>query len=115
MNRAPSDYTTAGTLMLIAGALNALSAFGWATSMVISFLFICLAPFYLLPLTVAIFEIICGVAASGGRPSPRIKLVSILGLVASLLMLNPVTIVLEIVALIHLSRPEVGDWLRVNA
>ena len=115
MNRAPSDYTTAGTLMLIAGALNAFAALGWAAGMVFSFLFICLAPFYLLPFAVAICEIVCGVAASGGRPSSRIKLVSILGLVASLLMLNPVTIVLEIVALIHLSRDEVGAWLRVNA
>ena len=115
MDKAPTEYTTAGTLMLIAGCLNVMASFIWAGKMVFSLLFICFAPLYVIPLAIAIAEIVCGTTASGGRPSPRIKLVSIFGLIASVLMLNPITVVLEIVALVHLSRSEVGPWMLEGA
>ena len=57
-------------------------------------------------------EIIMGAGAMSGQPKPQIKTVSILGLVAAVLCGNVVGIVLEILALVNLSKPEVDSWLQ---
>jgi len=104
----PADYKTSGTFMLIAGILTLLASLGW----ILGLIWICVGVFWILPLVAAIFEIIMGAGAMSGQPKPQIKTVSILGLVAAVLCGNVVGIVLEILALVNLSKPEVDSWLQ---
>jgi len=97
-------------MMLAAGIMNLLSAVGWGLGMIFTLFFACLSVFYIIPFVIAIFEIICGSTAAAERPSSNIKLVAILGLISAGLMGNVVSIILEILVLVNLSRPEVEDF-----
>ena len=51
----------------------------------------------------------------GGKRSQNVKTVAILGLIAGVLNANPISIVLEIIALVFIGNAEVIDWLAGDA
>ena len=104
---APADYKTSGTFMLISGIITVMSSLVWTLSLI----WVCVGVFWVFPLVVGIFEIVVGAGAMQGQPKPNAKTVSILGLVGAVLCGNVVGIVLEILALVNLGKPEVAGWL----
>ncbi len=88
--------TTAGTLMVVSGAFNLLWSGGvWS---------LCLGPLAVVPVIAGIAEMVVGSAILGRNPHERVRLVSILGMVAGLLAINPVSVGLEIASLVSQSR-----------
>ena len=107
---APSEYTTAGIFMIISAAFTLLWSLLGVLGLVLSLAGICCAPYYLLPIGLAIYEMISGIAAQSGRPQPSVKLGAIAGLVGAVLCCNIIGIVLEILALVFLSKPEASEF-----
>jgi len=103
----PSDYKTAGVLMLISGIANVLASLTW----VFILIWICIGVFWLATLGAAIFEIVVAASVMQGRIHAQAKTASILGLVAAFLSANIISIVLEIIALVMLSKPEVSHYM----
>jgi hypothetical protein len=103
----PSDYKTAGVLMLVAGILNLLTAIG----LILSLIMICVGVFWVIPLVFAIFEIITGIAALQGQPKANARTISILGMVAAVCCFQVIGLVLEIIAFVNLGKPEVREYI----
>jgi len=108
---APQDYKTAGIFMLISGILTTLASLGF----ILSLIWLCVGVFWILTLVVGILEIAIGAAVMGGTAKPNAKTISILGLVAALLCGNIVGLVLEILAMVNLGKPEVENYLTLAA
>ncbi len=108
---APQDYKTAGIFMLISGIMTTLASIGFFLSL----LLFCVGVFWILPLVVGILEIVIGAAVMGGTPKANAKTISILGIVAALLCGNLIGLVLEILAMVHLGKPEVENYLTLQA
>jgi len=111
---APQPYKTAGIFMLVSGILTCLLSLviimAWIFSLVLFFL----ACFWLLTLVVGIFEIIIGVALMQGSYKPNAKTIMILGIVASFFCGDMIGVVMEIMALLQLSQPEVQEWMTLQ-
>jgi len=88
--------TTAGTLMVISGSANLLSAAAIS--------FTCLGPLAVVPALAGIAELVVGLAIMGRHPNSRVQLVSVLGLLAGFFTANPVSMGLEIASLITQAR-----------
>lgn len=89
--------TTAGTLMVVSGGANLL----WATAMA----FVpCIGTIAVLPAVAGVLELIVGTTILGRHPSNRVQLVSVLGLLSGILTVNPVSVGLEIAALVTQSN-----------
>jgi len=88
--------TTAGTLMVVSGGSNLL----WAGLMSLT----CLGPFAILPALAGIAELVVGLTIIGRHPHSRVQLVSLLGLLSGMLTANPVSLGLEIAALVTQAR-----------
>jgi hypothetical protein len=108
---APGEYKTAGILMVIAAGLTLLWSLLGIAGLVLSLAGMCCAPYYLLPIGLGIYELVGGVSAASGRPNSSVKLSAIAGLIAAVLCCNFIGIVLEILALVFLSRPEIADFI----
>jgi len=109
---APSEYTTAGIMMIISAALTLIWSLIAVGGLVVSLAGICCAPYYLVPIGLAIFEMIGGIAAQSGKPQENVKFSAIAGLVGAVLCCNVIGIVLEILALVFLSNPSVSEFLQ---
>lgn len=103
---APPEYKTAGTLMLISGVLNILASAAW----ILFLIWFCVGAFWFIPLGVAIAELVVGIGVASGNPNRGAKVTSIIGIVNSLLCMNIVSLVLQIIAFTKLSTFEVQDW-----
>ncbi len=104
---APPDYKTAGTLMMVSGIINLLTAGVWTLALI----WLCVGILWVVPLGVAFGEFVVGVAVMNGTPHSQAKTASVLGLIAGVLNMNVFSIVLEIIALVKLGKPEVTAYL----
>jgi len=103
MGKAPSDYTNAGLFMLIGAVFTAMASCLW----IVYFIWVCVGVFWFLTLGVAIWAFIDGIRMSSGTPVAHAKMTVICALVAAVLCCNVIGIVMQIMALTSLLRPEV--------
>ena len=110
---APNDYKMAGMFMIIAGAVNIVGSLLGAFVLFCGTygLGFCCALFAIFPLIAGVFELINGIKANKGEPVPNIKTFSILGLVVGCLFFNIIVIIMEILALVNLSKDDVKEFL----
>jgi len=107
---APQEYKTSGIFMLISGIMTVMVSLG----LVFGLIWICVGVFWVLTLAAGIFEIVIGVGVMNGQPKANAKTVSIIGIVAALLCGNIVGMVMEIMAVVNLGKPEVANWLAMQ-
>ncbi|MBN1334468.1 MAG: hypothetical protein JXB39_00750 [Deltaproteobacteria bacterium] len=105
--QAPSDYKTSGLFMILSGALTILASLGWIGGLI----WVCVGALWVFPLAMGIFEVVTGLAVYKGQYKANAKTVSILGIVAALLCGNVIGIVLEILSVVQLGKPEVAAWM----
>ena len=105
MSDAPAAYKSAGIFMLISGIFTVLASLAVLASS------LCMYCMGFLTLAAGIAEIVVGVAVMNGERRPDAKLIGILGLVSSLMICDIVGVVLEILAIVNLGKPEVDAWL----
>ena len=103
----PSEYTTSGVLLLVAGVLNVTLAL----MLVVWMMLVCLGPLCLVPLAIGGVEIATGVSMLNGRRRQNALLVAILGMMASMLCCNPVSFACEAVVVGLMLSPKVTAWL----
>jgi hypothetical protein len=70
--------------------------------------------FWFLTLGAAVFEIVVGAAAMSGTRKAGARSAAILGLIGAVLCGNLAGLVLEIIALVNLGKPEVENWLAAS-
>ncbi|MGF1468622.1 MAG: hypothetical protein ACFCGT_21060 [Sandaracinaceae bacterium] len=107
----PDAYKTAGVLMMISGILNFMVAGTIVLALLLTLLFACISPIWMAALGVAVFEVVVGIQAMQGNRSSNAKVAAILGLVAGVMCSNVFSVVLEIAALVMLSKPEVQRFI----
>lgn len=107
MIEAPQDYKTAGIFMLVSGVMNGMMSFIFF----VSFIWVCIGVFWLIPMIIGILEVVIGIGVLQGQPKPTAKTVSILGIVAGVFSMNVVGIIMEILGLVYLEKPEVKGFL----
>lgn len=128
----PSNYKTAGILMLVAGILNILGSIGLS---LILFVYIsmfavmtmgigilcyacCLWP--IVPLGFGIFEVVTGMGVMNGKPVRNAGTVAIAGIVMGALNLpmlgiGIVPMVMEIIATVMFNDEEVKAWIEESS
>lgn len=104
---APSDYKTAGIFMLISGITTALTSL----TLIFILIWICIGVLWIPTLIVGIIEIVVGVAVMGGTPKSNAKTISIVGIVCAFLCGNIIGLVMEVLAIVYLGKPEVEAYL----
>lgn len=104
---APQDYRTAGTFHLIGGITTTIA------SLVIVGLTIwfCIGLCWVPTLASGIWSIVLGSQASSGKRVPSIRVANAIALVAALFCGDVVGLVMNILALVWLSREDVSRWL----
>ncbi len=107
----PSEYHNAGTMMVISGAFNVMTSLGILLGLAISIFGLCVAPIWLLTLAGGVMEMIVGANIHAGKPSRMGLSTSVVGLVCSVCCGNVIGLILEILAMVNLGRPEVTAWL----
>lgn len=103
----PNDYKMAGLLNLIGGALNIMTASVW----VLSLIWVCVGVLWIVPVLMGAWQAYVGFTMNTGTPTGQGKIAAIVGLVAGLFNFNPLTILLAIVVIVQLGKPEVAGWL----
>lgn len=107
----PADYKNAGAMMLFSGVFNVLTSVGILIGLALSLIGLCVAPIWVLTLAGGIMEIIVGANAMQGRPGRLGLSTSVIGLISAVCCGNAMGIILEILAMINLGKPEVVGWL----
>jgi hypothetical protein len=92
--------TGAGVLMILSGLLTTVASAGFF----LTFVWVCVGIVWLVPLAVGLMEIGIGAAILGGRPTPRVRLVSAAGIVSALACGNVIGVALEIGSLVLQAR-----------
>ena len=93
--------------MIICGGFNMLAAFLW----ILALGWMCMGLLWIFPLTLGVWEVVIGIAVRKGIPRPTVRIVSILGMLASLLTCNPLSIILEVVVLSLLTSKKMDGFL----
>lgn len=106
----PPPYGTAGTLMMISGLLNVITAFVW----VAVFIWVCVGIIWVVPLGMGAYQAYVGYTMTQG-PQRSGKIAAIVGIVAGLFNFNPFPAILAIVSLVNLNKPEVAEWIESSA
>ncbi len=107
----PKDYTNAGTMMIISGAFNVMTSGAILLALLFSVIGLCVAPIWVLTFAGGIMEIIIGAQISGGRPSSMGLSTAVVGLISAVCCGNMLGMILEILAMVSLGKPEVKMWL----
>lgn len=102
---APSDYKTAGIFMVIAGATTTLAG---VLNVVFS---ACLFFWAFLAVGAGIAEIVTAIGILQGQRRPSAMVVSIVGILGALTVCNGLGLLMEILAIVWLQKPEVKQWL----
>jgi len=105
---APSDYKTAGTFMLISGITTVLTSL----ALVGFLIWFCIGALWIPSLVVGIIEIVVGSAVMSGTIKANAKTTAIFGIVGAFLCGNIIGLVLEILAVIYLGKPEVEAYIQ---
>jgi hypothetical protein len=98
-------------MMLVSGIFNVLVSAGILIGLLLSVVGLCVAPIWLLTLVGGVVEIAMGVGVMQGSPRPSALPVSVVGLVSAVLCGNMLGMILEILAMVYLGKPEVAGWL----
>ena len=109
--RPPSDYTNAGTMMLISGIFNVLISAGIIVGLALSLIGLCVAPIWLVTLAGGVYEIVVGIGIMQGNRSRLGLSASVVGLVSAVVCGNVFGMILEILAMVSLGKPTVAAWL----
>ena len=127
----PSNYKTAGIMMLVSGIINILASIGLSLFLFVYISMIavatmgigilcyacCLWP--ILPLGFGIFELITGMNVMNGKPVRNASTVAIAGIVMGALNLplgiGVVPMVMEIIATVMLNDDEVKAWIEESS
>ncbi len=107
----PTEYKNAGTMMIISGAFNVMTSLGILLGLAISLFGLCVAPIWLLTLGGGIMELLVGANINAGKPSRMGLSTAVVGLVCSVCCGNVIGMILEILAMVNLGKPEVTAWL----
>jgi hypothetical protein len=103
----PSEYTTAGVAMLISGVFNL-----WIGAMLLVMLiWLCVGVFWIFPILVGIAEIVTGARMVAGQRVHSAVPVAALGVFASCVNFNVMSLAAEIIALALVSSAPVSRWL----
>ncbi|MBT3221276.1 MAG: hypothetical protein HN348_19510 [Proteobacteria bacterium] len=105
---APNDYKTAGIFMLIGGVMNFLIAIMW----VFIFIWLCIGVCWIIPAGIALAELIMGIMIVQGNRQPSAMYVAILGIVNGVMLFNMWGMIMEILAVVWLTKPEVQEWMQ---
>lgn len=92
--------TPAGALMIASGVINVVASGGF----ILAFGWLCFGLAWIIPMLVGFGEIIVGAAIMGGRPTPRVRAVSAMGIVSALACMNLLSVGLEVGSLILQAR-----------
>jgi hypothetical protein len=103
----PKEYRHAGIALLVAGLSNVAFAVGWASLLMC----LCIGYLWLIPFGLACLEAMSGYSMMEGQPRPNAKLIAIMGLCISALLMNPISLTAEIIALVMLTNRDVEAWL----
>jgi hypothetical protein len=108
---APQDYRTAGIFLLVGGITTSLA------SLVIVGLTIwfCIGVCWIPTLLGGIWALVSGIQASNGTRVRNIRIANALGLVAAIFCADVVGIVMNILAMVWLSRDGVASWIEARS
>lgn len=107
----PPDYKTGATFMLVGSITTLVLYLGWTALFVCGLVTICLVCCTLPLVGVAVWSLVSAGRALGGAPVRSLRVASALGLVASLLTFDVIGIVMQILALVWFSKPDVSEWI----
>ena len=103
-------YKDAGLMMLIASIFNLLSSLVWIGV----WIWICVGVVWVIPLIFSVVELVKSIKIMNGERVMNPKLGAILGIIASVMNVNVISLVLDIIAIVNLGNMEVTHWLAGN-
>lgn len=103
----PMNYQISGMLMLISGLFNLFISGIYVLGLV----WLCIGVFWLIPMMMAVGEVIVGVLALAGVRVPGLQIVSALGVVNSLVLCNIWGAAFEGIAVVLQSQGDVKGYL----
>lgn len=103
----PMEYQISGMLMVISGLFNGFLAFIWF----IMLIWVCVGVMWIIPMMIALGEVLVGVMVLTGARVPAVQVMSILGLVNSLILFNMWGAVFEGIATVLQFQPKVRGYL----
>jgi hypothetical protein len=116
---APADYKQAGLFMLISGIMNMMLFLTWSCLSLYILLATlglgfccCCYPFIFLG--VGGYEISTALKIQKGEPVAGAKNAAVVGLVGGVLGMSVISIIMEVMAMSYLGKPEVQEWLDAN-
>lgn len=109
---APSNYKTAGLLMVISSVFTLVVSAGYIISFILTCFGVIFIPWFFVPIGLAIYELTGAVKAQSGTRHSGIRTNAIFGLIAALTACNIISLVLDIIALILLGNEDVDEYLR---
>jgi len=104
---APADYKTAGTFLLI-GSITTLIV---NLIVVLLTIWICIGVCWLPLVGLALWGLVCGLQAMNGTRVRNIRIANALALVAALFCVDLIGVVMQILALVWLAKPDVSRFL----
>jgi hypothetical protein len=104
---APKEYTEAGFLMMVAGVLNAITAFIWFLSL----FWLCVGFLWAIPGCIGLWQAYMGYQMNQGKLQGQAKTGAILGLVSGVFNVNPIAIIASALAMSKVGKPEVAGYL----
>lgn len=103
----PMEYQISGMLMVISGFFNGFLSLIWFFMLI----WVCVGILWVIPMMIAVGEILVGVMVLAGMRVPVVQVMSILGLVNSLLLFNMWGAVFEGIAVVLQFQPKVRGYL----
>lgn len=103
----PSDYTTAGIALLVAGTLNL-----WIGAILfLTMVWFCVGILWLFPIVIGMAELVTGIRMLTGKRVHSAVPVAALGVFASMMNFNVLSIAGEVIALALVTTGPVARWL----
>lgn len=106
----PDEYNWAAISLLIAGILNL-----WiSAALFVTLVFLCVGVFWLFPMAVAVVEIVTAARMLAGHRVHSGPVIAGLGLVASLMNFNVLSLCGEVLTLVLCTSVPVSRWLEAD-
>lgn len=103
----PMEYQISGMLMVISGFFNGFLSLIWFFMLI----WFCVGILWVIPMMIAVGEIAVGVMVLAGMRVPVVQVMSILGLVNSLILFNMWGALFEGIAVVLQFQPKVRGYL----
>ena len=104
--KAPNTWSTASTLMLISGLLNAVTGMVW----VLCTIWFCVGIIWFVPVGMGAWQAWIGYQMMS-KPDKNAKVAAIVGMTAGVFNLNPFPTILALVAFLNVGKPECVAYL----